>query len=439
MNLKPFVRRRRQLQKMMGEGSVALLPAAPVRVRSNDVDYRFRQDSDFYYLTGFTEPEAVAVLVPGRKGGEFILFCRDRDAVREQWDGERAGPDGAVSTFGADDAFPIADINDILPGLLENAERVYHTMGRYPEFDAQVTGWVRQLQGRNIAGVDAPYQFVALEHLLHDMRLYKSREEISALRRAARIGVAAHTRAMQRVRPGMREFELEAEYLYEFRLQDAVAAYPAIVGGGHNACTLHYIDNRDTLNDGDLVLVDAGCEKDFYACDITRTFPVNGRFTAAQRAVYDIVLEAQLAAIDATRTGEHWNAPHLAAVKIITRGLRDLGLIKGNLRQLIRDEAYRPYFMHRTGHWLGIDVHDVGDYKVDDAWRELESGMVTTVEPGIYLPNDRRVPSELRGIGVRIEDDVLVTKTGPDVLTKGLPKSADDIEALMGAAGRAAA
>lgn len=252
------------------------------------------------------------------------------------------------------------------------------------------------------------------------------------MRRAAKVAVAAHRRGMQAVQPGMTEFELEAEYLFEFRRHNSAPSYPAIVGSGRNACVLHYIDNSAVMQDGDLVLVDAGCETDYYASDVTRTFPVNGRFTSEQRAVYDIVLTAQLAAIDKTRVGNHWNEPHEAAVRVITAGLRDLGLIKGNLRQLIRDEAYKPYFMHRTGHWLGIDVHDVGDYKVDDTWRELEAGMVTTVEPGIYIPDHRSVPKSLRGIGVRIEDDVALTRNGPDVLSKGLAKTADEIEALIG-------
>ena len=425
--------------RMMGQGSIAILPAAPVRLRSRDVDYRFRQDSDFFYLTGFGEPDAVAVLIPGRSRGEYVLFCRERDPEREQWDGSRAGTRGAVDVHGADDAFPISDINDILPGLMENATRVYYTMGRYPEFDTRVTEWVGSLRGRNIRGVDAPYEFVALEHCLHDMRLYKSRAEITRMRRAARIAVAAHLRGMRAVRPGMTEFALEAEYLHEFRRHGAVPSYPAIVGGGANACVLHYIDNSATLADGDLVLVDAGCEADMYASDVTRTYPVNGRFSSEQRAIYDIVLAAQLAAIDATRAGNHWNAPHEAAVREITRGLKAVGLLDGPLRQLLRDEAYRPFFMHRTGHWLGIDVHDVGDYKVDDTWRLLEPGMVTTVEPGVYLPNDRSVPAAWRNIGVRIEDDVLVTARGPDVLTRELPKDPDAIEALMADSAQGAA
>ncbi|MEN7343774.1 MAG: Xaa-Pro aminopeptidase [Pseudomonadota bacterium] len=426
-----FSRRRRQLMKMMGERSVAIVPAAPMRVRSRDVDYRYRQDSDFYYLTGFEEPQAVAVFIPGRKRGEFIVFCRERDQLREQWDGARAGTDGVCEQHGADDAFPIDDIGDILPGLLENAERVFYTMGQYADFDAQVTEWVCALRGQNIRGIDAPTEFVALDHYLHDMRLFKSRYEIARMRKAAKVAVSAHKRAMQAVEPGMPEYALEAEYLHEFRLHGGAPSYPPIVGGGVNACTLHYIQNDAVLNDGDLVLVDAGCEIDYYASDVTRTFPVNGRFSEPQRAVYDIVLEAQLAAIDATRAGNHWNEPHLAATRVITSGLKRLGLLEGRLDKLIRDEAYKRYFMHRTGHWLGIDVHDVGDYKVDDEWRLLEPGMVITVEPGIYISPGSPVDPRWHGIGVRIEDDVVVTRAGPDVLSKGLPKDADDIERFM--------
>jgi Xaa-Pro aminopeptidase len=379
------------------------------------------------------------VLAPGRSAGEFILFCRERDAERERWDGSRAGTDGAVSAYGADDAFPIDDIDDILPGLLESASRVFYTMGVYPDFDHHMAEWVRSLRGKRIRGVHPPQEFAALDHYLHDMRLFKSRAEISAMRKAAKVAVAAHRRAMLAVQPGMHEYELEAEYQYEFRRQQAVPSYPPIIGGGGNACTLHYVDNRAPLRDGDLVLVDAGCELDFYASDITRTFPVNGRFSPEQRAVYEIVLEAQLAAIDKTRAGNHWDDPHMAATRVITRGLKRLGLLSGDLRRLLREEAYRPFFMHRTGHWLGMDVHDVGDYRVGEEWRLLEPGMVTTVEPGIYIMPQPGVPKRWHNIGVRIEDDVAVTRDGPDVLSKGLAKDPDDIERLMASAKRRAA
>ena len=425
MNQKEFERRRKQLMRMVGVGGIAILPAAPVRKRSRDVEYRYRQDSDFYYLTGFREPDAVAVLVPGRKQGEFLLFCRERDPDRELWDGPRAGQDGAIEDYGADDAFPIDDIDDIIPGLIEGCSRVYYTMGMYSDFDSHVADWVNSLRSKLSRGVHTPQEFVALDHLLHDMRLYKSRAEISALRRSAKVAVAAHKRAMQIARPGMFEYEVEAEFRHEFRRNGAWASYSPIVGSGPNACTLHYVDNSEVLKDGDLLLIDAGCELDYYASDITRTFPVNGRFSPEQRAVYEVVLEAQTAAIEKTVVGNHWNDPHDAAVRVVAKGLRKLGLLDGTLPKLIKDGAYREFYMHRTGHWLGMDVHDVGDYKVGDEWRVLEPGMVMTVEPGIY------VPKAFRDIGIRIEDDVAVTSKGPDVLSKGLEKNPDDIEALM--------
>ena len=426
-----FERRRKQLMRMVGAGGIAILPAAPVRNRSRDVEYRYRQDSDFYYLTGFTEPEAVAVLVPGRPQGEYLLFCRERNPGKELWDGSRAGQEGAVDEFGADDAFPIDDIDDIIPGLIEGCSRVYYTMGMYNDFDAHIAEWVNSLWSGTSRGLHTPQEFVALDHLLHDMRLYKSRNEISAMRQSAKVAVEAHKRAMRMARPGLYEYEVEAEFRHEFRRNGAWASYSPIVGGGANACTLHYVENSDVLRDGDLLLIDAGCELDYYASDITRTFPVNGRFSPEQRAVYEIVLEAQHAAIEKTVKGNHWNDPHDAAVRVITRGLKKLGLLDGTPAKLIKDEAYREYYMHRTGHWLGMDVHDVGDYKVGDEWRVLETGMVMTVEPGIYIPNKRKVPKAFRNIGIRIEDDVAVTSKGPDVLSKGLVKSPDDIEALM--------
>ena len=429
MKAEEFKKRRHQLMQMMGEGGIAILPSAPVKMRSRHVEYRYRQDSDFYYLTGFAEPESVVVLVPGRDQGEYLLFCRERDPDSELWDGFRAGQDGAINEYGADDAFPIDDIDDILPGVMESCSRVYYTMGMYPEFDAQVAEWVNALRAKMSRGVHTPHEFVALDHLLHDMRLYKSRSEISAMRRSAKVGVAAHKRAMQVTRPGMYEYEVEAEFRHEFRRNNAWVSYSPIVGGGENSCTLHYVENSAVLEDGDLVLIDAGCELDYYASDITRTFPVNGRFTPEQRAVYEIVLEAQHAAIEKTVEGNHWNEPHDAAVEVITKGLKGIGLLEGSVPKLIKDGAYRQYYMHRTGHWIGMDVHDVGDYKVGDEWRMLEKGMVTTVEPGIYINGNG--PKAFRNIGVRIEDDVAVTNNGPDVLSKGLPKDPDEIEALM--------
>ena len=364
-------------------------------------------------------------------GAPYLLFCRERNSDKELWDGKRAGPDGAMQDYGVDDAFPIDDVDDILPGIMESCTRVYYTMGVYPEFDARMAEWVNLLRSRESRGVHTPQEFVALDHLLHDMRLYKSRAEVSAMRKSAKVAARAHTRAMQFVRPGVYEYEVEAEFMHEFRRHDAWVSYSPIVGSGSNSCTLHYVDNDAELRDGDLVLIDAGCELDYYASDITRTLPVNGRFSPEQRAIYEIVLEAQLAAIDKTRRDNHWNEPHDAAVKVITQGLRKIGLLDGTLSKLIRNGAYREFFMHRTGHWLGMDVHDVGDYKVGDEWRLLEPGMVMTVEPGIYIPAQRGIPARWHDIGVRIEDDVVVTSNGADVLSKSLAKEPDEIEALM--------
>jgi Xaa-Pro aminopeptidase len=432
MDQKEFARRRKQLMHMMGPDAIAILPTNPERLRNRDVDYPFRPDSDFFYLTGFPEPEAVAVLAPGRRHGEYLLFCRDRDLEKETWNGRRAGPEGAVERFGADDAFPISDIDDILPGLLESRERVFYTMGTTPDFDQRVIGWVNGLRSQSRAGKQAPDEFVSLEHFVHDMRLYKSRAEIKVMRQAANIAARAHKRAMRVCEPGMMEYELEAEFLHEFRKAGGEPAYPSIVGGGENACILHYTENNAELNSGDLVLIDAGVEHQCYASDITRCFPANGRFSKAQRAIYELVLDAQLAAIDEVYPGNTWNAPHDAAVKTITRGLVKLGLLKGRTPSLVKERAYCKFYMHRTGHWLGMDVHDVGDYKVGDAWRVLEPGMVLTVEPGIYIAAGMRgVARKWWNIGVRIEDDVLVTRDGHDVLSKNVPKTVDEIEALM--------
>ena len=432
MTSQEFVKRRKQLMQMMGNSAVAILPAAPIRMRNRDVEYYYRPDSDFYYLTGFPEPEAVAVIVPGREHGEYILFCRENDSKMETWNGPRAGQDGAIADYKADDSFPIEDIDDILPGLLENKERVFYTMGTHPDFDQRLIGWVNSLRSKERAGVHTPSEFVALDHILHDMRLFKSSHEVKAMRKAAKISAKAHCRAMQMCKPGVKEYQLEAELLNNFMKEGArFPAYSSIVGGGKNGCILHYVDNRDALKDGDLVLIDAGAEFDYYAADISRTFPVNGRYNKEQRALYSIVLEGQLAAIEQVKPGNHWNDPHEAAVEVVTRGLVDVGLLTGKVNKLIKDEAYKRFYMHRTGHWLGMDVHDVGDYKIDDEWRVLEPGMVMTVEPGLYIPQADDVDSKWWNIGIRIEDDVLITKDGYEVLSDGVPKQPDEVEALM--------
>ena len=432
-----YRKRRDLLMQQMEPNSIAILPAAPVSNRNNSVDYPFRQNSDFYYLAGFNEPEAVIALIPGREHGEFVMFCRERNPERELWDGLRAGQEGAMADYGADDAFPIADIDEILPGLIEGRERIYYSVGKNHSFDQQLMDWVNSIRSKARLGAQPPKEFVMLDHLLHEMRLFKSAAETSIMQHAAEISCRAHVRAMQAVRPGMFEYQLEAELDYEFRKSGArLPAYNSIVAAGANACILHYVENNARIRDGDLILIDAGCELDCYASDITRTFPASGRFSAEQRAIHDLVLRANLAAIDAVAPGRHWNEPHDITVQIITAGLLELGLLEGDLQQLIDSGAYRDFYMHRAGHWLGMDVHDVGDYKVAGKWRLLEPGMVMTIEPGIYIAADNhKVDKKWRGIGVRIEDNVLVTKTGNRVLTTGVPKAAADIEQLMQQAG----
>ena len=402
-------------------------------MRNRDAEFQYRQDSDFHYITGFDEPEAVAVLVPGREHGEYILFCRENDKKMETWNGLRAGQVGAIDTYAADDSFPIDDIDDILPGLLENKEKVYYTMGVHPDFDQQVIKWVSRLREQSRMGIHTPSEFVALDHQLHDMRLYKSAAEVKVMRKAAKISAKAHIKAMQFCKPGVFEYQLEAELLHTFMHEGArFPAYTSIVGGGKNGCILHYVENSEALKNGDLVLIDAGAELECYASDISRTFPVNGKYSKEQRALYDIVLAAQLAAIEQVKPGNHWNDPHEAAIRVITQGLIDVGILKGKLETNLKKETYKDFYMHRTGHWLGMDVHDVGDYKVDDEWRVLEPGMVLTVEPGLYISADHeKVAKKWHNIGIRIEDDVLVTKDGYDVLSKDALKDPDEIEALM--------
>ena len=433
MDRKEFARRRKKLMDMMGNECIAIIPTSTVQIRNRDVEFPFRPDSDFFYLTGYPEPEAVAVLIPDREQGEFILFCRENDPVMETWNGKRAGIEGAIQQFGTDDAFPISDLDEILPGLIENKERIYYTMGNNVSFDQRVLGWVNQVRKRARTGVNAPDEFISLNHYVHEMRLYKSRAEIAAMRKAARISAKAHKRAMQACRPGMMEFQIEAELKYIFlREGSREPAYPPIVGSGANSCILHYTENNQPLKHGDILLIDAGAEYNGYASDISRTFPVNGKFTQAQQQVYEVVLAAQLAAIDKVKPGNHWNEPHEAAIEVLTEGMVEYGILKGRVRDLIRNQEYTRFYMHRTGHWLGMDVHDVGDYKVEGEWRTFEPGMVLTVEPGIYLPaGSKGLARKWWNIGIRIEDDVLVTGNGNDVLSKDAPKTVEEIENLM--------
>ena len=415
----------------MGEG-IAILPTAPHQPRNGDVLYPYRPDSDFYYLTHFPEPEAILVLVPGRPEGEFILFCREKDPQKEIWDGRRQGIQGAVQNFGADQAFPIDALEATLPDLMENKDRVFTIVGRYPEFDSEIIAGMRRIRDKQRTGVHAPGEIVDLGHLLHEMRLFKRKEEVRTMRQAANITSRAHVRAMQNTAPGRFEYQVQAELECEFRLGGSEwPAYPSIVAGGANACILHYTENNCELRDGDLLLIDAGAEYDCYAADITRTFPVNGRFSAEQRAVYEIVLAAQHAAMEAIAPEQSIIAYHEAAVRVLTEGMVEIGLLEGDVEELIENRAYSRFYMHRTGHWLGMDVHDVGDYKVEDQWRLLEPGMVLTVEPGMYIAASEDVPERWHDIGIRIEDDVLVTRNGHDVLTDKAPKSIDDIEHLM--------
>jgi len=428
-----FARRRAEFLSRIGPDSAAVVAAAPARPRSRDVEYPYRQDSDFYYLTGFPEPDAVAAFVPGRKKGEFVLFCREYDPQKALWEGRHAGLKGARKQYGADEAHSIEDLDKIMPDLLADRRCLHCSLGRDGEFDRRLLGWVDEVKKRARAGIRAPEELVDLDRVLHEMRLIKGPEELAAMRRAAEISARAHRRAMQTCRPGMYEYQIEAEIVHEFMRQGARSpAYPSIVAGGDNACVLHYTDNDARLKDGELILIDAGAEYEYYAADITRTFPVNGRFSPPQRALYELVLEAQLAAIDKVRPGNHWNEPHEAAVRVLTKGLIRLGLLDGRLSRLIKKEAYKDFYMHRTGHWLGMDVHDVGDYKVDGQWRELRPGMVLTVEPGLYIgKRNKHVSKRWRGIGIRIEDDVLVTESGCEVLTAAVPKTIAEIEALM--------
>jgi Xaa-Pro aminopeptidase len=430
MNVSVYQQRRARLAGQM-RGGVAIVPTAPERVRNRDAHYPYRFDSYFYYLTGFREPEAVLVLVAGAQP-RSILFCRERNPEREVWDGHRHGPEGARKTFGFDEAHPVERLNEAMPGLLADCGIVHCHLGADSAWDARVMGWVNQVRHEARRGVTAPADIKDIHALLDEMRLVKDAEEVAVMRRAAAITAGAHRRAMRAARPGRNEFEIEAELLHEFRSQGAQGpAYTPIVAGGEHACVLHYVQNDGLLKDGELLLIDAGCELDGYAADVTRTFPVNGRFSPPQRAVYELVLAAQAAAITEAKPGNAWDAPHRAAVRTLAQGFIDLKLLAGTVDEVIERETYRQFYMHRTGHWLGLDVHDAGDYKRGGEWRQLEPGMVLTVEPGCYIRAGAGVPGELAGIGVRIEDDVLVTERGNEVLTREAPKTAAEVEALM--------
>lgn len=432
----PFRARRAALLERMGAG-IAIIPTAPERIRNRDSDYPYRFDSYFYYLTGFPEPEAALALIAGAEP-KAILFCREKHPERELWEGFRYGPAAAREAFGFDDAHAFAALDETAPKLLADQPALYYAPGLDPAWDARCMRWLNEVRAQARTGVAAPGEIRDVRVALDEMRLVKDAHEIATMRRAASISADAHVRAMRATRPGAMEYEIEAELLYEFRRRGAqFPAYWPIVAGGANACVLHYRDNSQRLADGDLLLIDAGCELDGYAADITRTFPVNGVFSGPQRALYELVLAAQAAAIAQVRPGSGWNAPHDAAVKVLAQGFLDLELCSGTLDEVLEKELYKQYYMHRTGHWLGLDVHDAGDYKARGEWRPLVPGMTLTVEPGCYVRPADGVPERFWNIGVRIEDDVLVTDAGNEVVTADAPKRIDDIEALMRAAPRA--
>jgi Xaa-Pro aminopeptidase len=444
-DLKEFQQRRKSLLASMDAG-IAIIPTAPEAIRNRDSHYPYRFDSYFYYLTGFTEPESLLVLIAGKEP-KSILFCRDKDMEREIWDGFRFGPAAAKTEFGFDETYSINQIDEVLPKLIANQAKLFYSLGADATWDARVTGWLNKVKDLARTGVSAPQSMVDIRQLIDTQRLVKSPYEQSTMRLSGNIAAEAHNRAMRFVAKNfvkqnlkenlkenlLKENQVEAEFLHEFYRNGAQSpAYTSIVAGGANACTLHYNANNCVLNDGDLLLIDAGCELDGYASDITRTFPVNGKFSAPQRDLYELVLQAQLAAIDAAKSKNHWNAPHEAALNVLIQGFIDFKLCKGSFDEVLENQSFRQFYMHRTGHWLGLDVHDAGEYK-DKAgnWSLLEAGNTLTVEPGCYVRPADNVPKHFWNIGIRIEDDVLITKTGNEVLTKNAVKTVVEIEALM--------
>ncbi len=428
-----FSERRSELSKKVLDDSAIIVASSPVKSRISDTDYLYRQDSNFYYLSGYEEPESILLIRPYAKKDNFIIFCRDRDPLKEQWDGFRSGQTGAVKDFGADKSLSISSVDSLMPGLLEGAKNIYYSMSSPCGLDQRINTWVDLIRLNTRAGAEPPQNLLSLDSIIHEMRLLKSEEEIEVMKQAAEITTEAHIRAMKAVKPGMFEYQLEAEYLYAFNKNGARApAYNSIVGGGNNACILHYVENNSELKDGDVVLVDAGCEYKYYASDVTRTFPVNGSFTEEQKQIYSVVLEAHKQSMDQLQPGNKWNLAHEKSVEVIVEGLIDLGIIKSSKQEAIDTGEYSKFYMHRIGHWLGMDVHDVGSYKQDGDWRELEPGMVMTIEPGIYILDSLEgVEDKWKGLGVRIEDDVLVTKEGFEVLTPDIPRSIEEVESTV--------
>ena len=431
-----YAERRKRFVHEMGPGAIAVIPAAPVLLRNNDTEHEFRQNSDFFYLTGFNEPDAVLVLAPHHEKEHTVLFVNPRDRAQEIWTGKRHGVEGAIAHYGSAAAYEITTLDERLPDYLVGASTLFYTMGLNAEFDRRVMTALGAARHRVRRGGNAPRSIEEPGKIVHEMRLFKSPDEIETMRKAGAITRLGHIAAMRATRPGITEFELEAVIEYTYRKNGALdLAYPSIVAGGDNATILHYTANREVVNDGELILVDSGCEYDMYASDVTRTWPANGKFSPEQAAIYEIVLAAQKAGIEEVRPGKSYKAYHEAAVRTIVEGLIDLKLLHGSRDEVIETEKYKDFYMHNTGHWIGLDVHDAGSYRLDDGktYRKLEAGMVMTVEPGIYIHRDLDVDERFKGIGVRIEDDIACTKDGPDNLSANIPKEIDEIEAIVGA------
>jgi len=425
-----FSERRDLLADKVLEDSAIIVSAASVKSRISDTEYSYRQDSNFYYLSGYEEPESLILIRPNQDKERFVIFCRDRDPLREQWDGFRTGQEGVIQDYGADAAYSINSIDEIMPKLLEGTKNIYFSMSAPCGVDAKISSWVEDIRKNTRSGAEPPQNLLSLDSILHEMRLIKESDEMDLMKKAANITTEAHIRAMQSVRPGMYEYQLEAEYLYAFNKNGARSpAYNSIVGGGNNSCILHYVENNAELKDGDLVLVDAGCEYQYYASDVTRTFPVNGKFSPEQREIYSIVLEAHKQSMEQAKPGNKWNLMHEKSVEVIVEGLLSIGLLQGSRDEIIDKGEYSKFYMHRIGHWLGMDVHDVGSYKQDGDWRPLEEGMVMTVEPGIYILDSMEgMDDKWKGIGVRIEDDIAITESGFEILTPDVPRTIEEVE-----------
>lgn len=428
-----FKARRDKVSKQIGVSGILVIGSAKEYWRSVDWTYPYRQTSDFYYLTGLVEPDSVAVLIPGRAEGEFIVFSKPHDPEKELWEGFMVGQEGARRDYGADQAFPIDQLDAMMPGLLANRKQVYFDIGRDIDFDNKIIKWINTLKGMVRAGIHAPKELIDAAKILHEMRMFKDSVEIGLMKKSASIAVSAHARAMQACRPGMFEYEIAAEILYEFiRHGGNSPSFETIVGSGPNSCILHYSDNNKRIDDGDIIVVDAGVEYEYYSSDITRTYPANGKFTPEQKAIYEVVLNAQTEVIAMLKPGVTWMDAHETSERVITEGLVELGLLKGSINELLEKKACKAFYMHRIGHWIGLDNHDVGEYKPNASWRIFEPNMITSVEPGIYIADNHPLADKKWwNIGVRIEDDILLTENGCEVITKGLPKTVEEIEMFM--------